>query len=458
MSGAVLGGGPEDRSPLLLSGAGRFLAPTAAIFAVACLTATTLLGVLNGTSAFFLPEAAGAVGWAARIGAGLGLAAAVPAFLVAFHLARRGSIHGAAVSIHAGLLILILSCVLPAAAPLAWLLFPPLIILSFVVLGLAHGAVMTLVGAATFLFVDSTSQGGLADLMAQPWPSVLPVVAAFSGVAAVGVLFHAILRRALLAEQRQRHQISETSKVLEYQERLLHHALRVETAAEAAGMVVHQLRNQFQVMIGHAAVGELASDDEKQERFRKIQEGVAGSRALLDQLLDLSHPHESPKKDVDLGVACANFVANTRRMLPSRVRFVADITSLNLPVSLDPGGLEQALLNLVINACDAIVGVGDLMLKVGPADPGKVEISVADTGPGIPEDQLDGIWEPYFTTKPRGKGTGLGLPSVKRFVESHDGTIELESTTGEGTKFKLTFPLATVQREDSSEILAAPTS
>ncbi|MDP6928742.1 MAG: HAMP domain-containing sensor histidine kinase, partial [Planctomycetota bacterium] len=335
---------------------------------------------------------------------------------------------------------------------------PPLIILSFVVLGLVHGAVMTLLGAATFLFVDSISQGGLANLMAQPWPSVLPVVAAFSGVAAVGVLFHVILRRALLAEQRQRHQISETGKVLEYQERLLHHALRVETAAEAAGMVVHQLRNQFQVMIGHAAVGELASDDEKQERFRKIQEGVAGSRALLDQLLDLSHPHESPKKDVDLGVACANFVANTRRMLPSRVRFVADITSLNLPVSLDPGGLEQALLNLVINACDAIVGVGDLMLKVGPADPGKVEISVADTGPGIPEDQLDGIWEPYFTTKPRGKGTGLGLPSVKRFVESHDGTIELESTSGEGTRFKLTFPLATVQREDSSETLAAPTS
>jgi two-component system NtrC family sensor kinase len=122
-------------------------------------------------------------------------------------------------------------------------------------------------------------------------------------------------------------------------------------------------------------------------------------------------------------------------------------------VLLNQSGLAHALWNLVINAKHAIEGDGRIDLRAG-CDRFQVWIEVADTGSGIPKEVKERIFDPYFTTKPVGQGTGLGLTAVARFVRGSNGLVQVESTVGRGTTFRLRFPVAPAEHGAAS----APTA
>ncbi len=122
-------------------------------------------------------------------------------------------------------------------------------------------------------------------------------------------------------------------------------------------------------------------------------------------------------------------------------------------ITADPNRMNQILVNLIINAVDAMEGKGTLTLRTTqhPQEK-KVILEVSDTGMGIPSENLPQIFEPFFTTKEVGKGTGLGLSTVYGIVRDHGGTIDVRSTLGKGTTFVLTFPAADPRSlEESSD-------
>ena len=124
--------------------------------------------------------------------------------------------------------------------------------------------------------------------------------------------------------------------------------------------------------------------------------------------------------------------------------YVADGDSANagriVGIDVDPGIFRQALLNLAKNAVQAMPNGGTLTMATSPTKDGRVEIRVSDTGVGIPPEHLSRIFDLYFTTKE--KGSGIGLSMVYRIVQLHDGEVEVESTPGSGTRFRLMFPQA----------------
>ena len=106
-----------------------------------------------------------------------------------------------------------------------------------------------------------------------------------------------------------------------------------------------------------------------------------------------------------------------------------------------PGELQQVLVNLIVNAAQASGPAGVVQIDVGPVSATEVEISVTDTGAGVPEDMRDRIFEPFFTTKSAGVGTGLGLPISLRIVELHGGTLTVAGGSNGGAKFVIRIPV-----------------
>jgi two-component system NtrC family sensor kinase len=122
------------------------------------------------------------------------------------------------------------------------------------------------------------------------------------------------------------------------------------------------------------------------------------------------------------------------------IQLVESLTEPLPHVHGDKNQLQQVLINLSLNACEAMPNGGTLMLATSGAD-GRIVIEVTDTGCGIKQEHLDKVLEPFFTTKPVGKGTGLGLSVSYGIVQQHGGTLEVESQEGKGTTFKVTLPV-----------------
>ncbi|MEM7199858.1 MAG: HAMP domain-containing sensor histidine kinase [Planctomycetota bacterium] len=218
-------------------------------------------------------------------------------------------------------------------------------------------------------------------------------------------------------------------------------ALRIDALDELAGFVVHQLRNHLQVIAGDAALGAQDTIEAKNRRFEKIAAEVGRSALLVEQLLGLAHPDHRGEHCADLRKVCQDVVQRYGGVLPRSIVFTAELPPVPVGAILDQVGLEYALLNLLLNARHAMPTGGALTLRVETVDDRAV-IEMRDTGAGIPQEVVDRVFDPYFTTKPRGEGTGLGLAAVRRFVESANGTVSVESRSGEGSTFRLSFPVA----------------
>jgi PAS domain S-box-containing protein len=251
----------------------------------------------------------------------------------------------------------------------------------------------------------------------------------------------------------------------------LRQSQKMEAIGRLAGGVAHDFNNLLSVVLSYSAfaLASLDDGDSVAADVREIQS--AGKRAadLTRQLLAFSRQQMLAPAVVDLNDVVAHMDTMLRRLIGEDV----DLRTVTPPyigkVKVDRGQIEQVIMNLAINARDAMLNGGTLTIetagvflderyasthvgvKVGP----HVLLSVTDNGVGIPPEVQGRIFEPFFTTKERGKGTGLGLSTVLGVVEQSGGSISVFSELGRGTTFKIYFP-CTDEDPDSMQLTAAP--
>jgi two-component system, cell cycle sensor histidine kinase and response regulator CckA len=221
----------------------------------------------------------------------------------------------------------------------------------------------------------------------------------------------------------------------------------MEAVGRLAGGIAHDFNNIMTVVLGHTELLalELKGHGEMQTSVAEIQHAAERAASLTRQLLAFSRRQTLEAAPVDLNVVARDMVALLTRVLGDEIQVLAETSPEPVTIATDRPQLEQALLNLAVNARDAMPEGGRLVLSVSPRDTatGTVGvIQVADTGSGIPLEVRAQIFDPFFTTKEVGRGSGLGLAMVYGFVQQSGGAIRFDTTIGQGTTFELTFPVA----------------
>jgi two-component system NtrC family sensor kinase len=218
---------------------------------------------------------------------------------------------------------------------------------------------------------------------------------------------------------------------------------RLALAGQMAASVAHQIGTPLNVISGHVQIlrGELEEGSPEAERLGTVQEQIARVTAVVQSLLDRTRrppPVLRPMAPASLLEGLAELV---RPALRGRgIELTLDVEPGLPAVGVERGQIEQGLLNLITNAIDAMPEGGRLELRAR-LDGERVCLSVEDTGDGIAPEDLPRVFEPLFTTKPTGKGTGLGLPIVREVVTAHGGTVALEGRTGGGTRVTVHLPV-----------------
>jgi signal transduction histidine kinase/CheY-like chemotaxis protein len=218
-------------------------------------------------------------------------------------------------------------------------------------------------------------------------------------------------------------------------------AQKMEAVGRLAGGVAHDFNNLLQAMLG---VTELLRQPDINEgdaatKLQELEEHVQRGSQLTRQLLLFSRRDTPRQEELDLNQVVQGTVKLLNRLLRENINLDFDPSDGELPLLADRGQVEQVVMNLAVNACDAMPHGGRLSLVTG-LEAGSAWLEVSDTGEGIPEEIRDQLFEPFFTTKEAGKGTGLGLSVVHGIITRLGGRIDLESAVGEGTSIKVTFP------------------
>lgn len=233
-----------------------------------------------------------------------------------------------------------------------------------------------------------------------------------------------------------------------------HRAEAAEELASVATLVAglaHEIGTPMGVIQGHAELLESAvSDDKARHRLHTIREQIDRISRIIQALLNVSRPRAPVREPVALQPLIENtlsFLAEKfqRRGVTVERRFEPVATILG-----DSEKLQQLLLNLFLNAVDAMPQGGTLGVSLAGRAEGGVEIRVADSGTGIPRDHLPRIFEPFYSTKPAGQGSGLGLVVARGIVRDHAGEIDVISEPGVGTEFSILLPGAAPRRPQSS--------
>jgi PAS domain S-box-containing protein len=237
-------------------------------------------------------------------------------------------------------------------------------------------------------------------------------------------------------------------------EQQLRQAQRLEAIGRLAGGIAHDFNNILTVILGRAE--EVSLDrrvpDEVREAVSDLEQNAQRASALTRQLLAFSRRQAIEVRDVDLNSVVANVTRLLHRVLGEDIVVSFTYSDGPLAVRADPGMIEQVLLNLAVNARDAMPIGGRLAIDTslheaaGSEAPASASsrswacLRVRDNGAGIAPEHLPHIFEPFFTTKDVGKGTGLGLATTYGIVQQHGGWIEVDSQVGRGTEFRVFFP------------------
>jgi len=246
----------------------------------------------------------------------------------------------------------------------------------------------------------------------------------------------------LRLSSQQREEIQATTEQLQEQ---LRQAQKMESLGRLAGGVAHDFNNLLTVITGNLELAQALSVEEGRECLE--QAGLAASRAaeVTSQLLAFSRKQVLKVSKVNLVTTLQGSVSFLRRLLGEDVELSVDCAVPELRVMGDQGQLQQVIMNLGVNARDAMPRGGTLRLGLKAERRLGLEwaiLSVTDTGQGIDAETLPHIFEPFFTSKPFGQGTGLGLATVDGIISQHGGQIEVESEPGRGTTFRIHLPLA----------------
>lgn len=221
---------------------------------------------------------------------------------------------------------------------------------------------------------------------------------------------------------------------------------KMEAVGRLAAGVAHDFNNILSVITGNA---DLLLGDSPDEKLRRIRDAAEVGAALTRQLLSFSRQSVIRPVLLDPGEVARDTTRIIERVIGENIGIHLDLAPC--AVLIDRAQLQQILLNLAINARDAMPGGGEIRVSVRPAETGWVQLTVADTGTGMDEGTRARAFEAFFTTKPPGKGTGLGLYAVQDAVLQAGGRIALETAPGEGTVVAIHLP-----RQDLPAASAAP--
>ena len=234
------------------------------------------------------------------------------------------------------------------------------------------------------------------------------------------------------------------------QRRLLEEKLRMSDKLRAigqlAGGVAHDINNVLTVILGCATAirDQLPPETAVSNEVRAVIDASARAARLTRGMLTFSRQHPADAAEVAVDTTVRDYVESVfRRTIPENIELVVDLASRDLSVALEPSQLQQVLLNLVINARDAMPSGGRIAIRTRldeASEPPTLHLEVEDTGLGMSPDVRDRIFEPFFTTKSTDRNSGLGLATVYGIVKQAEGTIHVDSAPYRGTRFTLAIP------------------
>lgn len=265
--------------------------------------------------------------------------------------------------------------------------------------------------------------------------------------------------------------ITERTKIEEQRAKLemqLQQSQKMEMVGRLAGGVAHDFNNMLTVILGHSEMAlELFNpSDEVYADLEAIRQAATRSADLTRQLLAFARKQIVSPKVFELNTAVEELLPMLRRLLGEHITLVWIPDCKNSLINIDPSQIDQILVNLCVNARDAIKGNGRITLESGShnrsdiaSEAGNsdallvdyVTLSVSDDGCGIEQNDLEHIFEPFFTTKESGKGTGLGLSMVYGIVKQNNGIVECQSEPGKGTTITIHLPLYRVQSKKDQD-------
>jgi two-component system NtrC family sensor kinase len=317
-----------------------------------------------------------------------------------------------------------------------------------VILVAAAGAVA--VGAVLLLVLAVLIQRPLTELqkkIAQVRAGDFSVSVSFAGrrdeIGELGRNFNAMVR-----------ELRETREELQRLHRTqMSRAEHLATLGELAAGLAHEIRNPLAGVAGVIDVigRELPEGSPNREILKEVQGEVLHIKQILSELLDYARPKPPNFQPADLNATAEHAVALARQQTLSRPIEIKLAKAERLPpVEHDPMQIQQLLLNLMLNAIQAIGEAGRIDVIVESRS-GFAAITVSDTGRGIAPEHLPNIFRPFFTTK--GQGTGLGLSLARRIAEDHGGRIEVISQPGAGTRFTLLLPMEKAALSDRTSVV-----
>lgn len=263
------------------------------------------------------------------------------------------------------------------------------------------------------------------------------------------------IRRVLRERQERAARIRAEAALLE-SEVQFRQVQKLEAVGRLAGGLAHDFNNLLTVIMGQSQVllSEMNVEDPFRSRVEEMHKAGDRARVLIRQLLTFSRKQPSEAKVLSLNTVLVDFEPMLRRLIGEDIQLSLKPSVDDLKVKTDPAWLEQVVMNLVINARDAMPTGGKLAIEtmgvrldhpplyhIHPITPGTyVKLSVTDSGCGMTPEVQAHIFEPFFTTKEEGKGTGLGLSTVFGIVTQSGGGLDVISKAGEGTRFDVYFP------------------
>ena len=259
----------------------------------------------------------------------------------------------------------------------------------------------------------------------------------------------------LLVEIRERKQAEES---LRKKDEALRQSQKLEAMGRLAAGVAHEFNNFLLAIVGftEAIMEKLRPEDAPYQYSKRILEVAGRAAAITRQLLGFSRHLRLERKAVDANQVVTDLAELVRPILGKHVELSVTLGADRATVHADGESLQQALLNVCLNARDSMPNGGKLSISTANAitnttnpehgaaaeSAQSVLVSVADTGCGMPPEVLEHIFEPFYTTKAVGQGTGLGLAMVHGIVQQHAGTIQVSSELGKGTAFTICLPLS----------------